>query len=428
MRKQALPYMIRLIRNADGERLPALIDRTTGLPEFDASLWVVSSLRTRNLASESIAQALRSLVVLYIALRTCKVNLTERLGTGHFLSPGDIAEILKQCGQTVERSVEACEGGLDTADRITKKITSLEKLRMVQAMHPKGGVVGSGTASIRLGYIREFLRWRANKAIARTRGDAKQSLMTLRNLVDDELRLNTPAGTGRATVQQRKGIDRESQERLLGILSPTSQKNPWTGNRMRVRNQFIVNAFLALGIRRGEFLGLRVGDFNQLSQEVLILRRPDDANDPRLDEPNAKTRDRVLPVSYGLHALMKEYLMLRHELVRGRHDFLIVANSGEPMCKSEINRIFNVLSKGLTENVTPHTLRHTFFENLADDLHRAGKGDVEIANILTVLGGWSPASNSPTRYTTRFAQERANIAALALQQKLYIHDRPGRPS
>jgi integrase len=424
MSKQSVPFRVKLVRTADGERLPVLIVRATGLPDFDASLWVVSSLRSRSLASETISQALRSLVVLYLALQSCKVNLSERLATGNLLSPAEIEAISKACRQTTQAGANVLKDSAELDHQKTNKVTSLEKLRMLRARRALGEDVSAGTASIRLGYIRAFLIWRVNMAIFRAEDDAKASLIALRNLVDDELQNKTPAVTDRADVGQRMGIGRQEQERLLRLVMPTNPQNPWTGVRIRLRNQFIVNAILALGARRGEFLGLRVRDFKPQAQEVLILRRPDDANDPRLHEPNTKTRDRVLPVSYQLHVLMKGYLMLRNELVGGKHEILAVTNTGAPMSKSEVNRIFAVLSQVFLEKVSPHILRHTFFENLADDLHRAGKDDVEIHNILTRLGGWSETSNSPSRYTKRFAQERAAEAGLAMQEKLYIQDIP----
>lgn len=419
MSKQTVPYLVKLIRNVDGERLPCLIERETGLPDFDATLWVVSSLRNRNLASETISQALRSLIVLYLALRLCKVNLSSRLGTGNLLSPAEIEAISKACRVTILTSAKALSKRDELKDQRTKKVTSLEKLRMPQVRRKKEEEVSAGTTSIRLAYIRAFLKWRVNKAIARTVGQAKATLIALRDLIDQELENKTPSVTERATIGQRMGIERPLQVQLLSVVTPTNAQNPWCGERIRLRNQFIINAFLALGIRRGELAGMRVGDFNPQEREVRVLRRPDDKNDPRLHEPNSKTRDRVLPVSYELYALLKKYLMVRHDLVRGRHDFLLVANTGEPISKSEVNRIFDGLKQLFGNKMSPHVLRHTYFENLADDLHRAGQNDVQILSTLRQLGGWSEKSDSPRRYTKRFTQGQASKAGLELQAKLY---------
>ncbi len=416
------PFFVRLVRSANGERLPTLIDRASGLPDFDATLWVVSSLRNKNHSSETIAQALRSIVILYLVLRSRKVNLVERLRADSWLTPADIEAVSKAARQTTNSAVREIDG-LEEANhpKATNRVTKFEKLRMPMTVNAKDSQVDPGTTSIRMGYIREFLKWRVNRAIARADNEKKAILITLRNLIGEELQNKTPAVTRRATLGERIGIDRQAQVLLLNVVTPTNPQNPWTGNFIRVRNQFIVNAYRDLGVRRGEFLGMRIGDFNPQKQEVLVLRRPDDATDPRLREPNTKTRDRVLPVSHNLYRLYKNYIALRHDIVRGRHDFLLVANTGAPLSSSEMNRIFVALGQvPELPKIEPHILRHSFCENLGEDLHAAGKDDVEILGYLRQLGGWSDTSQTPCRYTKRFAQERAQEAGMAMQEKLHI--------
>lgn len=399
-----------------------MVDRESGIPDFDATLWVVSSLRNRNAASETIAQALRSLVLLYTVLRKCKVNLSERLGTGNLLTLAEIQEISIACRRPQSATVESLVHLAGPEVAVAGRILSLEKLRMSQSANHAEAQVRPQTASIRLKYIRDFLTWRVNQAACKVDGDAKKNLLSIRDLVDAELESATPTHYRRAVISQRFGISLESQKMLIQAVDPSSAPALWTGHHVRLRNQLIVHALLSLGIRRGELLGLRTSDFNPRAQEVLVLRRPDDANDPRLYEPNAKTRDRVLPVSYGLHCLVKRYSAVRHQRVMGRHNFLLVSNDGNPMSLSAVNRIFMPLRSVVPENLSPHVLRHTFFENLARDLHDAGQTDTQVHGILTRLGGWSDVSQSPQRYTSRFAQERANEAGIALQSKLYIEE------
>ncbi|MFA6902894.1 MAG: site-specific integrase [Gallionellaceae bacterium] len=426
MRKQNTPFIVKVVRTSNGERLPTLLDRASGLPDFDATLWVVTSLRNKNLASETIAQALRSIIVLYIVFRFCKISLTKRLQADSWLTLAEVEEISKAARQTTSFNAKTI-GEQDVIDqtKATNKITSLEKFRMVMSVRESDSDVDAGTTSIRMGYIREFLKWRINRAIARATNDKKEKLIALRDLVDVELKNKTPTSTGRASLGKRIGIDRQTQNNLLNIVTPTNQQNPWTGEFIRSRNHLIINSFLALGVRRGELLGMRVGDIKPYNQEVFILRRPDDAHDPRLREPNTKTRDRALPLSNELYRIMQSYMFLRHDIVRGRHEFLVVANTGSPLSSSEINQIFKSLD-GYPElsKLSPHILRHSFCENLADDLYTAGKSDDEILYYLRRLGGWSEISDTPRRYTKRFAQERAAEAGMSLQEKLYINVPP----
>jgi integrase len=391
------------------------------LPDFDATLWALIFLRGQSLASATIEQALRSIIVLYLIFRNRKIKLTERLRTGCLLDAADceaIANALKR------KIVAGAMEDLDCEENVSKvgnKVVPLEKFRAAMIVRDKNLDVGPMTTVIRMGYIRSFIKWRVNREIFHATGERKADLIALRDLVDVELKDKTPSVEGLSTLASRSGIDRKSQVLLLDIVTPTNTNNPWADEFSRIRNHFIVNAYLYLGVRRGELLGVRVNDIKPRTQEVMILRRPDDVDDPRLSEPNTKTRDRVLPLSAELYELVKTYLKLRHNVVRGAHEFLVVADSGEPLSKSAMNRLFCTLNEvSNLSKVSPHILRHTYCENLADDLYRAGKGDAEILGYLRRLGGWSDHSNSPRRYTKRFAQERANEASLSMQKKLSI--------
>ena len=426
MCKQAAHFYLKTVRCADGERLPTLLNGVSGIPDFDATLWVVTYLRGQNFASATIEQALRSIIVLYAVFRNHKINLTERLRAGCLIDPQECEAISKAAKQKTSAAAIEVVGHEDEEEndsqRGVNRVVTLEKFRAAMTIRDRDSDVGAGTTAIRMGYIRAFLNWRVNREILRAKGERRVSLITLRDLVDAELKNKTPTVSSRATLGDRMGINRETQAYLLRIVTPTHALNPWLRDFIRVRNQLIVNTFLSLGVRRGELLGLRIGDFDPRKQEVLILRRPDDADDPRLDEPNTKTRDRVLPLSADLYGLVKAYVPLRHEIVRGAHDFLFVADTGEPLSKSALNRLFRVLDRipDLTK-IEPHILRHTFCENLADDLYKAGKGDVEILAYLRQQGGWSDTSDTPRRYTKRFAQERAHEASLSMQQKLFVN-------
>lgn len=417
------PFYVKTVRCANGERLPTLVNRSTGLPDMDATLWVTTTLRSKNLASASIEQALRSITTLYFVLRSRNIDLTKRLREGQFLTPADIEAISKAAKQTTASAATAYRiADCKTLKKTNSKIASLERTRMAATAKSEANYVEAGTVAIRLGNIRAFLTWRANRAILRSTVELRGQLIQLRDLVDQDLKSKTPAVTGRATQETRIGIDRKAQKELINIVMPSDQRNPWTGQFTRVRNQLIINLFLALGARRSELLGIQIKDINPRTQEVSILRRPDDIFDTRLNEPNTKTRDRVLPISSELYSLISNYLLLRHEIVRGNHAFLLVSKTGSPLSKSEVNRLFQELGQSLRmPNLTPHVLRHTFCETLAEDLFNTGHDENQILIYLRRLGGWSDTSKTPFRYIKRFTQEQAAKAGLAMQEKLFLN-------
>lgn len=79
MCQQLSPYCVRIVLTADGERLPVLLSREDGIPIFDPTVWSISELRGRQVASNTILQALRSLVFLYLVLDGWSGKLTWAL-------------------------------------------------------------------------------------------------------------------------------------------------------------------------------------------------------------------------------------------------------------------------------------------------------------------------------------------------------------
>lgn len=415
-------FFIKIIRASNGERLPVLVRRDSGLPVFDAVLWVVSSLRAKGHASATITQALRSIIVLYLVLEREGIDLNERLGTGGFLNPSEIEAISRACKQPLA----SCQNSfnLDEGDTPQRRVVSLEGVRMqMTTSRSPSSEVGPSTTAIRLGYIREFLMWRINTEILRATPKARPNLAALRDLTEQELKNKAPAVTGRSTLHLRTGLDGEATRVLLDVIKPNHPQNPWSNTFSKKRNELIVRGFLELGVRRSEFLGVRIRDIGTRGDEISILRRPDDKDDPRLNEPNTKTRDRILPISAGLFQIIKQYLLLRRDQAGRSNDFLLIANgTGKPLSKSEINRLFIPLRdvSPLLKDVGPHVLRHTFFENLCEDLDKNGMTDYEMIDFLVHLGGWTESSSSPKRYTRRYVQRKANAACRSMQESLKI--------
>lgn len=355
---------------------------------------------------------------LYIVLDRKKIDLGYRLAHGRFLDPGEIEEIVCVCKSTLTSSFEAPP---DSTKPRQKKVLSLEKVRMSMTRKKLDTDVEPETIAIRLQYIRQYLVWLMNVAILRTPVSTSPNLVMLRDLTKQMLENKTPRSTGRNHMYQRMGLDEESQALLLRIIDPASPNNPWGSGHTKVRNALTVRMLLELGVRRSELLGVRIKDISTQGKDVKILRRPDDKDDPRLYEPNAKTRDRILPLSPELFQAIKDYIFLRRTIVRGRHDFLLVANgTGAPLSISEFNRLFHctqAVSQKL-QYLIPHLLRHTFFENLCEDLDKNGVPVEEWEPMLRRLGGWSDTSATPCRYTKRYSQRKAKEAMLSMQKKL----------
>jgi integrase len=186
----------------------------------------------------------------------------------------------------------------------------------------------------------------------------------------------------------------------------------------------IVRWLLGLGLRRGELLGVRISNINFRTNEVLIARRADDPGDPRRNQPNTKTRDRLIPIDEHLAVLTRRYITGKRRAIVGarRHDFLIVANgTGAPLTLEALNKIFERLRTRcpeLPQELSPHVCRHTFNESLSVDFDRQGISEEMERKIRSHLNGWSPTSDTASVYTRRHIREKARRASIGLQGRM----------
>ncbi|MDP3308625.1 site-specific integrase [Methylotenera sp.] len=345
--------------------------------------------------------------------------MKQRLEEGQLLNPWEIEELVYICKSTLAATL-ASPTNLITLN--PKKILSLEKARMAMTRRKVASDVDPSTAAIRLNYIREFLAWRVTQAILQAPVNKRSNLIILKEITDLALRNKTPQVTGRNHLYQRLGLDTETHKQLLNLIDIENPESVWVSTHTKVRNVLIVRMLLELGVRRSELLGVRIKDISAQGHEIKILRRPDDIHDPRLYEPNTKTRDRLLALSQDMFLQISNYLSTRRNILGARrHDFLLVANgTGAPLSISEFNRLFKPLqvTTPSLQYLTPHLLRHTFFENLCESLDKNGIPVEEWDPMLRRLGGWSDTSTTPSRYTKRYAQRKANEAMLSMQQRL----------
>jgi integrase len=411
-------YVVRIVVFQSGERFPVLLDRGSGAPLFDPTLFAVTQIRGRNRATATIEQALRAVMVLHVFLDASGIDLPARLQEGRLLELGELEELARHC----RLPVDALE--VDTAPMLARasKLMSLEKFRM-RPSAPKPEV-HPATAAVRLGYIRDYLRWLAtHRLLQRRHGDPVYSaLLNQMELVLGILKERAP-GSGRGT-KHREGLSPETVGRLERVIDPTFAGNPWTGAHARERNALMVRWLLSLGLRRGELLGIRIPDINFQTNEVLIVRRADDPADPRKYQPNAKTNARLLPLDDALSHDTRRYILGARRNFEGarKHDFLFVASgTGAPLTLVAVNKLFAALREKcpeLPEDLSPHVLRHTWNDRFSEIMDRHRVSEETEKKARSRLMGWSETSNTAATYTRRHIQNKAREASLQLQKSM----------
>lgn len=412
-------YTIRTSVSGSGERFPLLVDFHTGIPLFDPTVFTLTEFRARNRASATIEQVLRSLKVFLLFCDKYQIDLVERMLEGRLLELGELDALVQLCRlpmSDIETQIDA------SSPRPVSEVVSLESYR---AKAKKGLTeVAGDSAGVRIRYIRQFIGWLADRCLLswNAQHPSRSALLNARGIVIPGLAARIPAGKGRNKTRSRRALDEATQERLWQIVDVSSSENPWEGRHARIRNELIVRWFMGLGVRRGELLGVRITDVDFRANEVFIARRADDPNDPRVHQPNAKTTDRLLPISDDLAQRTRKYILeeRRRFSKARRHAFLYVANGGAPLSLRGLNKIFEVLCIKHPElpDIFPHLFRHTNNYNFSKLADEQGMDPEKEKKTRSHLMGWSETSGTAETYTRREIERKARDASLQLQNKM----------
>lgn len=414
-------YRVERVRLESGERLPLLLNADTGIPLFKPTLFIVTELRATNKASATLQQAARSIMVAHQILDYLDVDLDERLADGRMLSVSEIDAMVDLAGLTQEGLDGLVAVGIKALR--SQRVVSLEKARMRTAMSVPPAQVVAQTKAIRLMYIRDYFEWLARYQLLRLdpRDPVHKALSETAQVVISQLMARIPTGNSTNDLAARQGVSEEVRARILEVTHPDSPENPWKNQHARIRNQLVFMWLLELGIRKGEFLGVRLEDINLRTGEVMIARRADDPTDPRSDEPNTKGNARLLAMGDALADLTRAYVQGPRKAFIGarKNPFLVVSTgTGKPLSKAAISKMFVELRRkvsGLPEQLSAHVLRHTWNDRFSEFMDQSGVAPEEEEKLRKQQMGWSDRSKMAATYTRRHTRRKTNEASLAMQ-------------
>lgn len=214
--------------------------------------------------------------------------------------------------------------------------------------------------------------------------------------------------------------------RLLEIIRPSSENNPFKGSK--VRNYLIVSIFSQSGIRRGALAKLKISDFHfhGNSDTISVYRSGIDPTDPRLEKPNQKTKSHLATISPLLMGQIKYYVdYVRDEISRPEeHDFIFVSEKGSrgtlghPISLKSVNAIFHVLSKAIGFHIHPHLLRHKWNEIFDRAGTEKGIDPRLLEDIRKYAMGWSEKSVMAGTYNDKRLAEKAREISKAHQKRV----------
>jgi integrase len=274
---------------------------------------------------------------------------------------------------------------------------------------------------IRAFYVTNFLDWLFANYRA-TDNQNKILAIAARKETIEALKARTPVKQGRNVVGRREALEPEIATRLVKAIQPGSDENPWSNEFSQVRNRLLVTLLYDFGLRRGELLGIQIKDINFRTNVIGIYRKADNPEDPRLNQPNAKTLDRELPMSDRLAKGIQEYIVQhgRGSKNASRHDFLFTAKGGRPLSLRACNEVFLEMRQRLPwlpDSFSPHIFRHTSNENLSNHFDENGVDEETELSIRSFAMGWKDGSPSAKYYIGRKIRRKANEALLKLQKE-----------
>lgn len=123
-----------------------------------------------------------------------------------------------------------------------------------------------------------------------------------------------------------------------------------------IRDKAMLELLYATGIRVTELISLKVSDVN-LPMHFIMCRDPH--------------KERMIPFGTQAHDALERYLGgVRAEMVEDKSSEILFVNcSGKPMSRQGFWKLIKFYAKkaGITADITPHTLRHSFAAHLVEN-------------------------------------------------------------
>lgn len=172
-----------------------------------------------------------------------------------------------------------------------------------------------------------------------------------------------PAESLHAPKVEKKAPVVLSVDQVSALLAQPSGHTP-----KEIRDKAMLALLYATGIRVSELIGIQMEDIN-MNIGFLVCRDGE--------------RDRTIPFGRSAKAALEEYLEhARNELLRGKgSDYFFVNCTGGAMSRQGFWKIIKYYGEkaGIEEDITPHTLRHSFAA------HLIARG-ADMRAVQTILG------------------------------------------
>ena len=397
-----------------GERLPMVMGNDN-IPLLYPNLYVVSMLRKKD-AMNTIKAKCRSIMQMYQWCQENEISIEDRFKTGHILAMQEIESLCIFLNKE-------CSFKKNTKKNKTIKINKMIQLNL-KMTKDNSKYVCNATYNRRLIEVNNYCRWLVDHMMNDVDRGSVLYIRTMNSMEAMSKHINAHKLHVRGSVDDEpRGLSTKAEEILQAVIKPQSDANPYHNDFVKKRNHLYVMISMLLGLRRGEMLKLEVRQIDIANRKIHVKRNPNDKIDTRTNEPNVKTRSRILEFDDTLLILLRDYINKRKKLKRAwTHPFLFTTQSGNPLSLSAADDIYKKLRERIPqlfeEGLTQHVLRHQWNYNFTEEMKKVGLTDAQIEFYRKQHMGWSHNSKMPDLYNKRAQREAAQKASLTFQEKI----------
>lgn len=395
------------------ERFSTLIKKN-GIPDYYPTCFMLD-FRMKGVSHNTMISYCQALVHLGIFSKSEHIDIHRRMENGEYLTSAEI-EMLVEASSVSTQALR---------QRLSKNVVSRHKPKTFS----RDDLVSNGLKSTRLTIAANYMDMiaRMSESHLPKRSDELKDRVSARKDMVDEIKFFRP----KIRDSRIAGIPHDELARVTQFLLSKTANNIdmdeealWQNPALIERNWAILRTLLECGIRNSELRQLKVEDVDLNKGVLTVYRRPDDPEDPRLLEPNAKTYDRHIPISDDLCQFIENYMLSygSEAAEASGSPFLFLSHSnrnfGQPIDSKTVSRVVEVVGDHLgIGGLTPHDLRHTWIQNLADWSIREGIDSAEFVRFANNLGGWSYLSKMATEYRGDQLTEAAFKAGLKIEEQ-----------
>lgn len=365
------------------------------------------NMRAKNAASATLKAAASDLLHLgHVLIFEGLSDLNKRLEDGRYLDDSEVEIICESMGLQTSLLRQLND----------PKVTSMKRVTILQ----NAPAVANDTKHRRITTCAQYIDLVARIGEAQANPQQRRERAVGRlNMVKFFKSLRPKGRSSRV----RNAVRADDLATVVSFIATGDPSVVWKTPHLRERNWAIVTLLTLGGLRQSELRQLRADDIDTNQCTVAVHRRPDDPDDPRVDEPNAKTADRIIPISHEVADRLDAYLLGCGQdgaLMSGSpFAFLSAGNNsfGCPISSWVVEAVVRQLGEHLgVQRLHPHALRSAWVQHLADWASSEGIEPAELDRFANYLGGWSYFSKSASHYRGDHLTQKAFEAGLIVEE------------